>query len=119
MKITLKDRTLSNHAIIISFPLIVIFSVKPKGRPTSTPKNTNLTRRRQVHVRCEHRRRKEIQEALESLEAELPVAPKPRSKGTIIVDSAEMIKELTFTLDRLLNENQMLLNRVQVNELTK
>ena len=37
----------------------------------------------------------------------------------IIVDSAELIKELTFTLDRLLNENQILLNRVQVNELTK
>lgn len=30
-----------------------------------------------------------------------------------------MIKDLTFALDRLLNENQALLNRMQVNELTK
>lgn len=44
---------------------------------------------------------------------------KPRSKGAIIVDSADMIKELTFRLDRLLNENQLLLNRKQVEELTK
>lgn len=94
-------------------------TTKKKGRPASTPKSSNLVRRRQVHVKCEHRRRKEIQEALEALEAELPNNPKPRSKGAIIEDSAEMIKDLTFTLDRLLNENQLLLNRMQVNDLTK
>lgn len=94
-------------------------ATKKKGRPASTAKNSNLVRRRQVHVKCEHRRRKEIQEALEELEAELPETPKPRSKGAIIEDSAEMIKDLTFTLDRLLNENQLLLNRMQVNDLTK
>lgn len=87
-----------------------------KGRPAT---GTNLDRRRQIHVKYEHRRRKEIQEALEALEAELPPAAKGRSKGAIIVDSAELIKELTFTLDHLLNENQNLLNHVQVDELTK
>lgn len=68
---------------------------------------------------CEHRRRKEIQDALDALEAELPINTKPRSKAAIIVESAEMIKELTFALDQLLNDNQILLNRKQVDDLTK
>ena len=111
--------TSNNFKLFFSNNNNFISSVKRKGRPASPVKSSNLVRRRQVHVKCEHRRRKEIQEALESLEAELPSIPKPRSKGTIIEDSAEMIKDLTFTLDRLLNENQLLLNRMQVNELTK
>ena len=94
---------------------ILIFSVK-KGRPAS---GSSVDRRRKVHLKCEHRRRKEIQEALDSLVAELPSTAKARSKAAIIVDSAEMISELTFTLDRLLNENKLLLNRKQVEELTK
>jgi hypothetical protein len=88
-------------------------------RKRSSITGSRIDRRRQVHVRCEHRRRKEIQESLDALEAELPGQVKRRSKGDIISDSAEMIKELTFTLDRLLNENQALLNRAQVNEYTK
>lgn len=103
---------------------LMIFSTKKTGRRHSNPSkggksSNNLDRRRQVHVTCEHRRRKEIQDALDALEAELPNSIKPRSKGAIIVDSADMIKELTFALDRLLNENQSLLNQIQVNELTK
>lgn len=69
---------------------------------------TALERRRQVHLRCEHRRRKEIQDALDALEAELPQTFKPRSKNAIIVDSAEYIQQLTLTLDRLVQENQQL-----------
>ena len=87
-----------------------------KGRPAT---GSNLDRRRKIHVKCEHRRRQDIQEALEALEAELPNTHKARSKGAIIVESADLIKELTFTLDRLLNENQSLLNRLQVSEFTK
>lgn len=87
-----------------------------KGRPPSGP---NIDRRRQIHVKCEHRRRKEIQDTLEALEAELPEPRRGRSKSAIIFESAELIKDLTFTLDRLLNENQTLLNRAQVDELTK
>jgi len=67
-----------------------------------------LERRRAVHLRCEHRRRKEIQDALDSLEAELPPSFKPRSKNAIIVDSAEYIQQLTLSLDRLIQENHRL-----------
>lgn len=95
------------------------FITNSKYRKRSSITGSRIDRRRQVHVRCEHRRRKEIQECLDALEAELPGQAKRRSKGDIISDSAEMIKELTFTLDRLLNENQALLNRAQVNEYTK
>ena len=87
-----------------------------KGRPVT---GSNIDRRRQIHLKCEHRRRKEIQEALEALEAELPATSKARSKGAIILESADMIKELTITLDHLLNENQSLINHMQVDGLTK
>lgn len=97
---------------------MLLFIVYREGKKKKK-NSAKLDRRRQVHLICEHRRRKEIQDALEALDAELPTQPRPRSKSGIIVDSAEMIKDLTFTLDRLLNDNQNLLNRLQMSDLTK
>lgn len=76
---------------------------------TYVPKTKSaLERRRAVHLRCEHRRRKEIQDALDGLQAELPPTLKPRSKNAIVVDAAEYIQQLTLALDRLVQENQQL-----------
>ncbi len=75
--------------------------------PTSTvhKAKSSLERRRAVHLRCEHRRRKEIQDALDALANELPPSYKPRSRNAIIVDSAEYIQQLTLSLDCLVQEN--------------
>jgi hypothetical protein len=87
-----------------------LFTASPPT-PTSTKTcktKSALERRRAVHLRCEHRRRKEIQDALDALAAELPATYKPRSKNSIIVDSAEYIQQLTISLDCLMQENRQL-----------
>lgn len=94
-------------------------SSETNTKRSNAPKSSALSRRRQVHLVCEHRRRKEIQDALDALNAELPNVPKARSKIAIIADTAEHIQELTFALDRLLNENQILTNQVNASGYAK
>ena len=80
----------------------------PSSPSKALKSKSALERRRAVHLRCEHRRRKEIQDALDALSAELPPAYKPRSKNAIIVDATEYIQQLTLSLDCLIQENQQL-----------
>lgn len=101
-------RSASNNKVrdILNISDEEVFTPSPPTKPGKA--KTALDRRRAVHLRCEHRRRKEIQDALDALAAELPATYKPRSKNSIIVDSADYIQQLTLSLDCLIQENRKL-----------
>lgn len=86
-------------------------AVSTKGRP-----KTALEKRRMVHLRCEHRRRREIQAALNELEGELPELQQRRSRNDTIVDSVNYIQQLTLLLDSLLKEHQILMQQASAAE---